>query len=122
MKVTFHRLGSCQVNQINVDQYELISYDGYLHDILYMDMYHSTKSKLCPKGYRLEEQCTGFRGINQRNDDFPFNQYQTVLDCVKNMIGFPTFDIQLKTIDAEQAKWTISFCKHFAPGSVRWWK
>lgn len=125
LRMTFHRLGSYSYssdrNDVTVDKYELISYDGCLHDILYLDMYHAGKSHLCPKGYEFEDSCSGIRGTNELNSDFPHNQYQCLKECAKNMLGFPAFDTALREFDIEQAVRTINFCNKFPPGSVVWW-
>ena len=119
--VTFHRRGSEQVNGRGIDIYEIISYDGFLYDVLYMYMYYTTKSTLCPKGYKLEKSCIGFRGTSSCNSEFPSNQYQVVIDCAKRILGFPAFDTKLKNLDVEEATKTIAFCRKVGIDNVRWW-
>jgi hypothetical protein len=122
MRVTFHRLGSLKVNGKMLDEYELISYDGYLHDVLYLDMYHTSKSKICPKGYRLEDECAGLRGMNSCNEDFPYNQYPQVIECAKGMILFPAFDTSLKNMDVKRAAETLYLRWNFLESDFPWWK
>ena len=106
-RITFHRLWSQDVGPAILDTYEIVSYDGHFHDILYLDMYHTHKSKLCPRGYQLEEECKVLRGMNVLNETFPYNQYQKVRDCVRDIIGLALVDTSLKTLDEKQAEQTI---------------
>ncbi len=70
----FHRLGS----SLNIDIYEVVSLNGKIWDILYLDMYHPRRSTIHPSGYEFSEfheifsrapvgYCT-----NSFDPDFPF--------------------------------------------------
>lgn len=119
-RVTFHRLGSIAVVGTTLDKYEIISYDGYLYDILYLDCYHRSKSTICPKGYLLEDECVGIRGTDQLNSDFPYKQYESVKYCATDILGVLAFDTQLKEFDVEQAARTMNFLNSLH-GSMVWW-
>jgi len=124
-RFTFHRLGSREANGRNVDVYELIGYDAWAYDVLYLDMYHTTKSKLCPKGYKLQDKCTGLRGSNGKNTTFPFNQFEFVRDIVMKTIGVPIYDPQLKEFDEKMADDLVCACRELGEErfitSLKWW-
>jgi hypothetical protein len=64
----FHRLGS--VNFIDV--YETVSINGRHWDLLFLDPYHLTKSKLAPEGFRLGE-ARQFSGFHVYCAKFPYD-------------------------------------------------
>lgn len=119
---TFHRVASQKVGEIGVtvDKYEMLDYNGVFYDVLYLDMYHATKSSLCPMGYNLEPRCEGFRGINSKNEDFPNNQYYAVMDCAKASIGVPAIDVNLKNMNYEAGSQTM-FLMRMGLKDLKWW-
>lgn len=120
--ITFHRIGttSSPNTHHDIDVYETIDYTGIAYDVLYFDFYHTTKSKKCPTGYVLEEQCLGFRGINQKNANFPLNQYELTIQYAKKVLGVAIFDTAMKNMDFEQAERTIRFVKK-NHAKMTWW-
>lgn len=119
LPVTFHRIGTVQDN---IDEYEIISYDGILHDVLYLDMYHLRKSKNAPQGYVLQESVVGFRGTNMYNEKFPYGQDKLTAECAERMLSFPAYDTKLKDMEIEQAARTIQFLRNFDNQIIfNWW-
>lgn len=120
--ITFHRIGTTSSPNTHheIDVYETIDYTGIAYDVLYFDFYHTTKSKKCPEGYILEEQCLGFRGINQLNTNFPHDQYELTIKYAEKMLGVAIFDTDMKNMDVEQAERTIRFVKK-NHAKMTWW-
>lgn len=104
-KVFFHRLGSCANN---IDIFELISISGNFYDVLYLDMYHTHKSKIVPKGYISQQKIVCIRGIHNFYRDFPVNFKDALINGTRNAIGFPCFDPDVKNIDIGRALYTIA--------------
>lgn len=63
----YHRLGSIDT----VDEYEILSYDGSVREVLYFDMYHPRRSRQAVKGYLLIEEPQAWTGFSHRLANFP---------------------------------------------------
>jgi hypothetical protein len=68
-RLIFHRLGSIQM----VDVFEAVTFDGGQWYILYLDMYHSRRSKLAPDGLRFTQEVAQFSGFCQYCKNFPYD-------------------------------------------------
>jgi hypothetical protein len=70
----FHRAGSAPVGEITVDMYEVLSIDESVREYLYLSLYHPRKSRLCPRGYRIERKVdfgNPIYGVNFLVSNFP---------------------------------------------------
>lgn len=68
----FHRLGSVPGPRgVSLDAYEIVSFDGAVWDVLYMDMYSLHKTTRAPKGFALADRAEGLSGVNWYVADFP---------------------------------------------------
>ena len=77
----FHRIGSVRISDTTnpIDVFEIVSIDGHVWDILYLDMYHPRRSVKAPKGYEFalfheiySKLSIGY-GLTDRDILFPFN-------------------------------------------------
>lgn len=68
-RLMFHRLGSIQM----VDVFEAVTFDGSQWFIVYLDMYHSRRSKLAPDGLRFTQEVAQFSGFSQHCNNFPYD-------------------------------------------------
>ena len=84
-KVFFHRLGSMET----IDVYEMVSVSGNLWDILYLDMYHTRKTRLAPSGYKLQDKTIFICGVNNYAEIFPHSFY----DTLQSTISFEKYGI-----------------------------
>lgn len=87
-KVFFHRLGSIGT----IDLFETVSEDGSMWDILYLDMYHTRKTKLAPSGYRTQTMTTLLRGVTVCVENFPRPFYDILCARTIERIGAPIAD------------------------------
>lgn len=67
-RILFHRVKVFD----NIDVYEYVALSGGDWDFLFVDMYHSRKSKLVPSGFRKLSGPQQLIGFNHFWDDFPF--------------------------------------------------
>ena len=83
-KIVFHRLGSIGT----IDVFETVSQSGDEWDILFLDSYHTRKTRLTPKNYKFQVDDDGrpftiwIRGVDGCIEDFPLSFY----DVLKNKI------------------------------------
>lgn len=74
----FHRLGSTKnINNADIDVYELVAIDGSYWDVLYFDMYHPRRSTLAPTDYFLDDFDSIYSklsifGASKFDEKFPF--------------------------------------------------
>ncbi len=97
-KLLFHRLGS---GENCVDIFEVVSYDGSLYDILYLDMYYEHKSPQAPSGYSMVQYADYITGISNRYTDFPLGIVDTLHEMHQNHFGFPLVPNDLRQVDLE---------------------
>lgn len=86
--IMFHRIGSKE----GIDAFEIVSLDGTMWDILYMDCYHPRKSRKAPSGYVLahkENQGPFFMGATEYVDGFPRNIQDAARDAFQQWVGVP---------------------------------
>ena len=67
-RITFHRVNTIQ----KIDAYEYVSLSGSEWGFLFLDMYHSRKSRKIPDGFIKQDGPHQFIGFNHFWDDFPF--------------------------------------------------
>ena len=67
-KILFHRIKVIK----KIDVYEYVSICSSLWGFLFLDMYHSRKSKLTPNGFERASEPQQFIGFNHFWDDFPY--------------------------------------------------
>lgn len=79
-----HRLGSIS----NIDVYEIVSLDRAQWDVLYFDLYHPRKSRVAPRGLRLNPN-VWILATNYRLDEFPRGLRSAVSRCTREFIGLP---------------------------------
>lgn len=68
-RLLFHRLGSVE----RVDVFEAVTFDGGNWYILYLDMYHSRRSRLAPEGLLFTKDVPQFSGFTQFCKNFPYD-------------------------------------------------
>jgi hypothetical protein len=68
----FHRLGSIGT----VDEYELLSFDGEVKLVAYLDLYHPRRSRKPIEGLALDETPSVFTGVSNLVENFPFGLYE----------------------------------------------
>jgi hypothetical protein len=96
MPVVFHRIAS----KNEVDCYEVISLDANVRELLWLDFHYKGKSRLAPRGYKLELRLEGSNvvyGTNQRVSDFPYGVYEGVRDFQERVFErafLPTFTVR----------------------------
>lgn len=94
-KVFFHRLGSVGT----IDAFELVSQSGSSWGILYLDMYHARKTRLVPKGYRMQPKMALIRGITTWSKGFPGPSfYDALCDRTMERFGAPIADPAAKEL------------------------
>ena len=77
-KIFFHRLGSIDI----IDVFETVSQSGDEWDILFVDFYHTRKTRQTPKNYKFQKDKSGrpfttlIRGIDGYVEDFPRSFYK----------------------------------------------
>ena len=120
--ITFHRIGTTEnsITGHDIDIYEIIDYSGYIYESLYLDFYNTTKSRICPKGYVLQDECIGFRGINQFNADFQYNQYKMTQEYATKFLGVAIVDTDLKNMNYEQGQKMMK-CIKKNHAKIKWW-
>lgn len=106
-KIFFHRMGSISQEKIdgtsgtnNLDVYELLSDDGNFWDILYLDMYHTRKTRKAPSGYKLQEKTLLLRGTSMPYPQFPKDFYPFLMDMTERAFGFPISDPEAKLVSS----------------------
>lgn len=77
-RLLFHRLGSIEMTDFfnadtYVDVFEAVTFDGGMWCILYLDMYHSKRSRLAPEGLRFTQDFAQFSGYTHFCNDFPYD-------------------------------------------------
>ena len=88
-KIFFHRLGS--INTIDI--YEIVSVDGSVWDILFLDFYHMGKSRRTPSGYKFQEYTVSIRGTNMYAENFPYAFDGVVFDTIERIFQLPIGDV-----------------------------
>lgn len=68
-RLMFHRLGSLGT----LDVFEAVTFDGSQWFILYLDMYHSRRSKLAPEGLHFTSEVPQFSGFHTYCKGFPYD-------------------------------------------------
>lgn len=68
-RILFHRLGA--INKVDV--FEAVSFNGNEWFILFMDFYHSRRSRLVPQGFRFTKELGQFCGFNNFCEKFPYD-------------------------------------------------
>jgi hypothetical protein len=84
--ILFHRLGSFE----RVDCFEIVSADGSIWDLLYLDIYYPRRSRHAPEGYSIDnsDSLVGrFYGTNRRVEPFPHALYGAVAEYGRQFIG-----------------------------------
>jgi hypothetical protein len=84
--ILFHRLGSFE----QVDCFEVVSADGSIWDLLYLDMYYPRRSRHAPEGYSIDnsDSLVGrFYGTNRRVEPFPHALYGAIAEYTAKFIG-----------------------------------
>ena len=72
-RLMFHRLGPLQVDNSFVDVFEAVTFNGSQWFILFLDMYHSKRSRLVPDGLSFTKEVPQFSGFNTYCEDFPYD-------------------------------------------------
>lgn len=96
--IAFHRLGSAN----RVDVFEILSLDGSLWDVLYLNMYYPSKSRQIPQGYLLngdQNARYSFRGSNYYCRTFPRGLFDEVMAASEKKLGLSIADPRLKALD-----------------------
>jgi len=83
-RLLFHRLGSKSGPYGFVDLFEVLSFDGQIHETLYLDFYHPRRSSLAPSGYYLSDEISFITGDHIGYPDFP-NGYREI--TFENAVG-----------------------------------
>lgn len=68
-RILFHRLGAIG----KVDVFEAVSFNGAEWFILFVDLYHSRRSRLTPDGFRFTKDVAQFSGFHKFCDNFPYD-------------------------------------------------
>lgn len=66
-RLFFHRLGAINT----CDVFELVSFDGKLWDLLFLDPYNRQRSRTSPSGYSVSSDVSQFSGFTWRCAEFP---------------------------------------------------
>jgi hypothetical protein len=61
-RLLFHRLGSESSTSGMVDLFEVLSFDGKVNEVLYLNLYFSKRSTKTPKGYKLSKTFSPITG------------------------------------------------------------
>ncbi len=91
-KILFHRLGSIG----KVDVFEVVSIDGEIWDILYLDMYHPRKSRMAPRNYGLKSSPYIISGTNETVENFPHNLMKHISESTSRLVGIPLPNPQIR--------------------------
>lgn len=67
-RILFHRIREID----GIDVYEFVTLSGKNWGFMFIDMYHSRKSRISPKEFVIEERPQQLCGFNHYWDDFPF--------------------------------------------------
>ena len=84
-KIFFHRLGSID----SIDIFEIVSQSGSVWDILYVDLYHTKKTKLTPSGYQFQFKTMLIRGVTDYVEKFPQSFYEILCQEALTFFGIP---------------------------------
>lgn len=77
-RLLFQRTGSTG-NQLGmIDVFEVLSFDGLVRELLYLDLYHPRKSRKAPKGYKIQPGASLITGIHVSVEGFP-NNYRSMV-------------------------------------------
>lgn len=68
-RILFHRLGAIGT----VDVFEAVSFNGAEWFILFIDLYHSRRSRLAPNGFRFTNGVAQFSGFHKFCENFPYD-------------------------------------------------
>lgn len=68
-RILFHRLGSIG----NIDAFESVTFSGSEWHFLFLDYYHSRRSREAPEGFRLAKIAGQFSGFNKFCPNFPYD-------------------------------------------------
>lgn len=68
-RILFHRLGAIG----KVDVFEAVSFNGAEWFILFVDLYHSRRSRLTPNGFRFTKDVAQFSGFHKFCENFPYD-------------------------------------------------
>lgn len=68
-RILFHRVGSIS----SIDVFECVTFSGSEWFLLYLDLYHPSKSKVAPDGFKFTNQKPLFSGFHQKCKNFPYD-------------------------------------------------
>ncbi len=68
-RILFHRFGSIS----SIDVFECVTLSGSAWYLLYLDLYHPSKSKATPDEFRFTKEKPLFSGFHQHCKDFPYD-------------------------------------------------
>jgi hypothetical protein len=89
-----HRLGACAGG----DAYEAVSVDGQDWDLLYLDPYHTRRSRLVPSGYQTDFSGQLFLfATNGFLPTFPVGIAAALRDCSQRLFGLTLVSTDLPT-------------------------
>lgn len=85
-RLLFQRLGSTGNHVGMVDVFEVISFDGKVHEQLYLELYNKRRSRKAPKGFTLAEGFSPITGTHVQVPNFPDGYRQYVYESVHDRI------------------------------------
>lgn len=85
-RLLFQRLGSTGNHVGMVDVFEVISFDGKVHEQLYLELYNKRRSRKTPKGYTLVDGFSPLTGTHVMVPNFPDGYRQYVYESVHDRI------------------------------------
>lgn len=68
-RILFHRIGAIGT----VDVFEAVTFNGAEWFILFVDLYHSRRSRLTPYGFRIMNGVAQFSGFHKFCENFPYD-------------------------------------------------
>ena len=87
----------------DIDIYEVVSWDGKLWDILYLDCYHDRKIKGAPQYYTLNK-VEGLTGVNSYLENFPSGIYEAAQKLTQNFLGLPLANPMMRHINTSRLR------------------
>ncbi len=69
LRILFHRIGAIDT----VDVFEAVTFNGGEWFILFVDLYHPKRSRLCPNGFRFTTDVAQFSGFHKFCENFPYD-------------------------------------------------
>ena len=108
--VFFHRLGCLKQASSgkDIDVYEVVSWDGKLWDILYLDCYHDRKIQGAPDNYTLNK-AEGLTGVHSYLENFPSGVYEAAQKLTQNFLGLPLANPMMRHIDTNRLRRPMKF-------------